>query len=197
MSSKTVPAGLAHRMIRRETHRSRAVSSILVAVIAILGLGWLGTEVVLHLLEQPTLLANPAQLMDWLIKLPERTLPVGLVLAGIGIAVVGLILLIVALGPGRKAKRVLSSDRNALVVDDSVVASALARSASQIARVQADQVFAQVHGGQAKIEVKPTSGVALDQQSIQSGLEYEVQSWQLVKNLKLSVSIASQGAVGV
>ncbi|WP_394941893.1 hypothetical protein [Psychromicrobium sp. YIM B11713] len=185
------------RMIRRETHRSRAVISVVSAVLLVLVLLWLGTELVLHLLKHSPLLASPAQMADWLIRLPESTLPVGLVLAGIGILIVGVILLVAALGPGRKARRVLLSERSAVVVDDSVIASALARTASRIARVQPEQVLAQVRGSQAKVEVRPTSGIAVNQQSIQSGLESEVQSWDLAKNLRLSVSINTQGAVGV
>ncbi|AJT43212.1 hypothetical protein UM93_16180 [Psychromicrobium lacuslunae] len=184
-------------MLRRETHRSRAVSSVLVASLAILTLGWLGTETVLHLLKQPALLASPAQMAAWLLNLPNNTLPIGLILAGIGIGLVGLALLVIALGSGRKPKRALSSERNALVVDDAVIASALARSASQLARVQTAQVFAQVQNGRAKVEVRPTSGISLDAQSIQHGLEQEVRSWQLAENLKLVVSINRQGAVGV
>lgn len=195
--SPTAPPRGTARILRRETHRSRATSSVIFAIVLILVLAWQGTEIVLQLIGQPALLVSPDQLATWLAKLPERTTQAGLIAAGAGIVVIGLIVLGIALGSGRKARRVLSSDRGAIVVDDSVVADALARAASTLARVQPEQVFARVSGRKATVDIRPTSGVPVDRDAVQSGLSTEIESWHLAKRFTAAVTINPQGAVGV
>ncbi|MDN5669426.1 MAG: hypothetical protein L0G87_13630 [Renibacterium salmoninarum] len=191
------PASGTARIVRRETHRSRASSSVVLAIVLIALLLWQGTEIVLQLIRQPALLVSPDQLATWLSQVPERTTQVGLIAAGAGIVLVGLIVLGIALGSGRKARRVLESDRGAVVVDDSVVADALARSAGTLARVQPEQVFARVNGRKAIVDIRPTSGVPVDREAVQAGLQAEIAAWRLAKNFTATVTINPQGAVGV
>lgn len=195
--SETGPAAGTARIARRETHRSRATSSVIFAILLILLLLWQGTEIVLHLIKQPAFLLSPDQLASWVSQVPERTTPAGLVAAGAGIVIIGLIVLGIALGSGRKARRVLESDRGAVVVDDSVVADALVRSASTLARVQPEQVFARVSGRKATVDIRPTSGVPVDREAVQAGLKAEIETWRLAKNFSAVVTINPQGAVGV
>lgn len=195
--SSTGPAPGTARIVRRETHRSRATSSVIFAIILIAVLAWQGTEIVLQLIKQPALLVSPDQFASWLSQLPEQTTQAGLVAAGAGIVIIGLIVLGIALGSGRKTRRALESDRGAIVVDDSVIADALARAASTLARVQPEQVFARVNGRKATVDIRPTSGVPVDREAVQAGLNTEIESWRLTKNFNATVTINPQGAVGV
>ncbi|WP_369745404.1 hypothetical protein [Paenarthrobacter sp. AMU7] len=113
------------RMIRRETHSSRALPSILSACILMVVFLWLAVEAVLWILKDQALLASPAQMLQWLVDLPVTTLPVGMATAGAGLGILGLLLLGLAVGRGRKARRSLASRRAAVVVDDDVIAAAL------------------------------------------------------------------------
>ncbi|ABY22217.1 hypothetical membrane protein [Renibacterium salmoninarum ATCC 33209] len=190
------PAPSTRRIVRRETHRSRATSSVIFAIVLILVLLWQGTEIVFQLLNRNALLASPDVIASWVAELPNQTLPAGLIAAGAGLAIIGLLVLIIASGSGRKARRVFESDRAAVVVDDSVVAEALARTASTAASVQPQQVFASVHGRKATMDIRPTSGVPVNSEAVQTQLDAEIASWKLAKSFTAKVTINPQGAVG-
>ena len=90
------------RLVRRETHSSRAAASIVAAVVLAAAFLWLAVEAVLALLGGSALLASPAQLGSWLAGVPGATVPAGLVAAGAGIALLGVLLLGTALRAGRR-----------------------------------------------------------------------------------------------
>ncbi|NYE96321.1 hypothetical protein FHU41_002571 [Psychromicrobium silvestre] len=184
-------------MIRRENHRSRAGASVLTAVMLILVTLYLATEVVLHLLGQRALLASPAQLTEGLTRLPQQVAPTVLLASGLAAALLGLVLLGLGLGSGRRARRALFSERAAVVIDDSVITSALTRSAGRLAGLPTAQVLTQVHRGRVKVAVRPSSGTAIDDDLLRAGLAAELRSWGLRQELRLSVSIDSKGAVGI
>ncbi|WP_018134322.1 hypothetical protein [Acaricomes phytoseiuli] len=189
---------LNRRMVRRDIHRSRAATSVGIGIIAIASLAWVGTEIVLHLAGRPALLASPLQMADWLTGVPENTVPWGLILAGIGLLLIGLLLLIVAIGSGHRPRRALDSngDRNAIVVDDSVVAAALANVARNTARVQPDQVMVRVSKRTAAVDIRPTTGVPVDGDIVLERLNQEVATWRLPRELKVKVKVGQEGAVG-
>ena len=67
----------------------------------------------------------PAQLRQWLLDLPANTIPAGMTAAGVGLGILGLLIIGIAVGKGRRSRRALASERTATVVDDDVIAAAV------------------------------------------------------------------------
>jgi hypothetical protein len=55
-------SGIYRRVSRRETHSPRSLVAIVLAVVLILVLAWIGTEIVLALLGAPALLVAPVDM---------------------------------------------------------------------------------------------------------------------------------------
>ena len=184
------------RMIRRETHSSRAVPSIISACILLVLFLWLAVEAVLWILKDQPLLASPAQMFQWLIDLPSTTLPAGMAAAGAGLGILGLVLLGAGLGRGRKARRALESQRAAVVVDDDVIAAAVSSTTRLAAGLAAGQVTTTVGGRSVRVQARPTSGVPLDLGAVATVVDDELAAFALDRRATSSVRVMNQGAVG-
>ena len=185
------------RLLRRETHSSRAVASVTAAVVGLLGLAWLGTEAVLSLLNQPPLVANPPAMLQWVADLPQSTLPWGLAAAGVGLALIGLVILLVALTPGTKALHVVEQDRAAVVIDSEVIAAAVSRRTRQEAGLDPDQVSTRVDRRRITVDVRPTSGSPLDEATIQGAVEEELSGYGIRPDPRVRINIRHEGALGI
>jgi hypothetical protein len=184
------------RLIRRETHSSRALPSIICACILMLVFLWLALEAVLWILSDQPLLASPAQMFQWLIGLPAATLPAGMAAAGAGLGILGLVLLGAALGKGRKARRSVAGRRAAVVVDDDVIAAAVSSTARLAANLAPGQVTTTIGGRSVRVQARPTSGVPLDRQAITTAVDDELAALALDRRVSSSIRILDQGAVG-
>ncbi|WP_159706368.1 hypothetical protein [Arthrobacter sp. 18067] len=184
------------RMIRRETHSSRSVPSMVAASILLVTFLWLALESVLWLLKDQPLLAGPAQLREWLVGLPANTIPAGMTAAGVGVGTLGLLITGLAVGRGRRPRRALASDRSATVVDDDVIAAAISSQARLAADLAPGQVTTTVGGRSVRVQVRPTSGVPLDLASIKTALDGELAAYALDRPVTSNVRILNEGAVG-
>lgn len=187
---------LIRRMVRRETHSSRAAVSVLAATVLLAFCLWLALESVLMLAGVPALLASPEQMGRWLAGLPAATIPVWLAAAGVGIALIGVLLVLAGAAAGRRPRRALASDRCAVVVDDDVIASAVSRAVQVSAGVAPGQVTTTVAGRSARVQVRPTSGLALDAAALTAAASSELARYGLVTRITPAVRVASGGAVG-
>ncbi|PRB37036.1 hypothetical protein CQ020_21555 [Arthrobacter sp. MYb23] len=184
------------RMIRRDTHSSRSVPSVVVASILLVTFLWLALESVLWLLKDQPLLASPAQLRQWLLDLPANTIPAGMTAAGVGLGILGLLIIGIAVGKGRRPRRALASDRTATVVDDDVIAAAVSSKARLAAGLAPGQVTTTVGGRSVRVQVRPTSGVPLNLESIKTALDGELATYALDRPVKRNVRVLNEGAVG-
>ncbi|WP_026543070.1 hypothetical protein [Paenarthrobacter nicotinovorans] len=184
------------RMIRRETHSSRAVPSVISACILLVLFLWLAVEAVLWILKDQPLLASPAQMFQWLIGLPSTTLPAGMAAAGAGLGILGLVLLGAGLGRGRKPRRALESQRAAVVVDDDVIAAAVSSTTRLAAGLAPGQVTTTVGGRSVRVQARPTSGVPLDLGAVATVVDDELAAFALDRRVTSSVRVMNQGAVG-
>ncbi len=190
----TTPAVYA-RIVRRETHSPRSALAITLAIVLIILIAWLGTEIVLALLGLPALLTSPANMLTFAFGLVDG--PAGIVAtAGVIAAVIGLVLIVVALSPGRRARHVLDTERAATVVDNEVVASALARHASHAGRVDPDNVTVSVSHRRADVQLTPTSGTPVDNNHITEAVTEQLASYGLRPTVLVRVRIAEQAKVG-
>ncbi|MFM9276183.1 hypothetical protein ACKAE7_20120, partial [Pseudarthrobacter sp. NKDBFgelt] len=96
---------LIRRMVRRETHSSRAAVSVLAGTVLLALCLWLALEAVLMVAGVPALLASPGETGRWLAGLPAATIPVWLAAAGTGIALLGVLLVLAGAAAGRRPRR--------------------------------------------------------------------------------------------
>ncbi len=117
------------RVIRRETHSPRSAAAIVIAALVVVAFAWAATEAVLLLLDRPSLLVAPSDALRALVRLDRIDGPL-LVAAGVPLVLIGAVLVVVAVTPGRRARHHRMTARSAIVVDDRVIASALAGAAA-------------------------------------------------------------------
>jgi hypothetical protein len=183
------------RLVRRETHSSRAGIAITIAVLLILVLAWLGTEAVLAALGVAPLLLAPADLASS--GLQAASAPAGaLVAIGAVVALVGLILVIVGIAPGGRGRRGASIGRTAAVVDDRVIARSLALTASHAGDVSPDQVDVSVSKRRALVRLTPSSGYTPDRAAIEEAVRAELAGYDCTPALTAKVTLAKDGKVG-
>lgn len=183
------------RVTRRETHSPRSGLAITLAVILVVVLAWIGTETVLAMLNQPALLVAPVDMGRSIVDL--ATYQTGLVLAGgIVVAIIGLVLVIAALGPGRRSRHVLPSGRSAVVVDNAVIASALAREASYAGNVDPDNTEVSVSHRTALVRIRPSSGQSIDKPAIRSAVASALDRYEATPKLRAKVTVDKEAKVG-
>lgn len=182
------------RIARRETHSPRSVLAIILAVIVILIAAWFGTEIVLSLLGRPALLVAPTDAEDAILSV--QALPFAVLLgSGIVLAVVGLLLIIAALTAGRRARHVIQTDRAVTVIDNRVIASALARHASYAGNTSPDNTRVDVTHRRAVVHITPTSGTTADKAAIKTAVDEQLDSFGVQPPLRSKISIRT-GKVG-
>ncbi|WP_440709524.1 DUF6286 domain-containing protein [Herbiconiux sp. YIM B11900] len=187
--------GVHRRVSRRETHSPRSLLAIVLAVVLIVVLAWIGTEIVLSLLGSGALLVAPADMFSSALNLPA--LPTALLAAaGIVVAVIGVLLLVAAVSPGRRARHTLASERSAVVIDNEVIASALARHASLAADVDPDNVTVSVSHRVAEVRLVPSAGRPVDRAAVQSEVDERLADYDLRPRLRARVRVAEQSKVG-
>jgi hypothetical protein len=189
------------RILYRETHSSRAVVATLAAVLVV-GLCAYGLlESAVHAIGQPAWLIEPQAAAERLVGLPSGVPPLLLGALGAVMAMIGLFFLLNALLPGRRARHVLNGQAAgwsspAVVVDDEVIASALARRARLAANVTPEQVMVVVSQRQIIVNVRPTSGVPVDEAAVLAAVEGELEEMALLPAPEVRVNLASAGVIG-
>lgn len=184
------------RLIRRETHSSRAAASIAAAAVLAAGFLWLAAEAALALLGRNALLAGPAQLGQWLAGIPAATLPAGLMAAGAGMALLGVLLLGTALRAGRLPRHPLGSERSAVVADDDVIAAAVSARARRTAGLAPGQVTTTVGHRSVQVQVRPTSGLPVDAAAIREAVADELAGYAMDRRIAPRVTISREGVLG-
>ncbi|AJM77123.1 hypothetical protein [Rathayibacter toxicus] len=182
------------RYRRRETHHSRSAAQIIVLVLIALGAAYLGTETMLTVLSAPPLIATPATIVSQVLEISMLD-SWALVGIAVGTGVLALILLTLALGPGTRARRIMSDERLAVVVDDGVIASSLARTARTAAHSRREDTRSSIGRRTALVEVIPSSGIAVDRDHVQAAVNDELARIAPLPTPRASVRIADMGRI--
>ena len=184
------------RILRRETHSSRAGASVIAAVLVIVLCGYALLEAGVRAIGQPPWLIDPTTAAERIIALPEGISPLLLGASGAVIAMVGLFFLLHAVLPGRRARHLLRDPRTAVVVDDEVLASALARRARTAANVTQEQVMVIVSRQLVVVNVRPTSGSRVSEEAVLTAVQAELEEMSPVPMPAVRVNLASTGVIG-
>lgn len=188
-------AKLHQRILRRELHSPRSVLAIIVSVVVVLVCLYLGTEIVLMMLGHRALLLSPQQMLTEVSTLGSA--PMGsLTSVGLVLAILGIALLIPALTPGRRARHQLPAARAAVVVDDEVIASALARHAAHAGDAHPDNTVVSVSKHHVKVHLTPTSGISVRPEAVSAAVQQQLEVFDVTPSLDSSIVVAATGKVG-
>lgn len=188
------------RILYRETHSSRAAVATAAAVLVMVLAAYGVLEAGVHAVGQPAWLIEPQVAAQRIVDLPAG-MP-SLLLAAIGavLAMLGLIFLLNGILPGRRARhRLLGAPGEglpAVVVDDEVVASSLARRARLAANVTPEQVMVVVSQRTVLVNVRPTSGVPVNQDVVVAAVRDELDQMLLDPDPEVRVTVTSSGVIG-
>lgn len=187
------------RILRRETYSSRAAVSTAAAVLVI-GLAAYGLlEAAVHAIGQPAWLIEPQVAAERLVALPAGISPLLLGAIGAVLAMSGLIFFLNGVLPGRRARHLLGGrdiTAPAVVVDDEVIASSLARRARLAANVTPEQVMVVVSQRQVLVNVRPTSGLSVDKDAVLAAVHSELAAMALDPAPEVHVNVAPSGVIG-
>lgn len=184
------------RILHRETHSSRATAACIAAVLVILLSLYALLESAVRAVGQPPWLIDPQTAAERIVALPNGMPALLLGVIGAVVAAAGLFFFLSAVLPGRRAKHLLEMPRVAVVVDDEVIASSLARRARLAANVTPEQVMVVVSQRQAIVNVRPTSGVPVSENAVREAVEDELRSMAPVPMPAVRINLAETGVIG-
>jgi hypothetical protein len=183
-------------ILKRETHSSRAAASIIAAVVVIAFCGYALLETAVRAVGQPPWLVDPQTAAEQLVALPDGVPPLLLGVLGAVLVMAGLFFFLNAVLPGRLARHLLRDRRAAVVVDDEVIASALARRARVAANLSQEQVMVTVSRRQVQVNVRPTSGVPLSPEAVRAAVLDELRDMSPSPMPDVRVSVSQAGVIG-
>lgn len=184
------------RVLHRETHSSRAAAASLAAVLVVLVSLYALLESAVRAIGQPSWLIDPQTAAERIAALPNGVPPLLLGVTGAVVTAAGLFFFLSAILPGRRARHLLEEPRIAVVVDDEVIASALARRARLAANVTPEQVMVVVSQRQAVVNVRPTSGVPVSENAVREAVEDELRAMAPIPLPAVRVNLAESGVIG-
>jgi hypothetical protein len=184
------------RIVRRETHSPRTVTTVVLASVIALASVYLGIELVLRMLGQPALLVTPEDALGWLAALPTLQPLWAISLGGALLALIGLLLMLHAVLSGRLARHQMLHEGRAVIVDNGVLASSIARRVETVARLPQGQAEVSVSHRRALVQVTPTSGIPVDDAAIRTAVAEEIASSDLKPPLRHTVRVNTTGAIG-
>lgn len=189
------------RVAYRETHSTRAAVAIVAAVLVMALAAYGLLEAAVHAIGQPAWLIEPQVAAQRIVELPAGISPLLLGAIGAVLAMAGLVFLLSGILPGRRARHLLAgagqaSGGPAVVVDDEVIASSLARRARLAANVTPEQVMVVVSQRQVLVNVRPTSGVPVDGGTVLTAVQDELDQMGLEPSPEVRVNVTPTGVIG-
>lgn len=176
-------------MARRETHSSRALTAVILSVLLLAGLIYLLVEFVLDQLGYDPLLASPSTMLERLAYLPKSVIFPWLAVGGVVASLIGLVLLVKALAPGSLNRHQLDSSRSAIVIDDSVLASAVSARMRQVGNLSEGQVSTAIDRSTVEVFVKPNPGRPVDTEMLSRELNNYISTLHLTPTVRAKLNV--------
>lgn len=180
----------------RELTSGRSPAAIVLAVLIIVVCGYALFEASLKALGQEPLIATPETWWRWISTLPGDANDYALVAVGTVLILVGLTFFIHGVRTGHRARHSIECEEAVLVVDDQVLAAALARRTRLDAAVGEGQVLVIINGDRVEVQIRPTSGTPLSADTVLAGLEEELRINRVAPLLQVRVRISEGGVIG-
>lgn len=157
------------RIRRRSAHRSRSTAVAVALVVLALVAAWIGTEAVLSAIGRPPLVADPQTVVDTALRPDAAFVTIVEAIAGV-LVVLGVVLVVLALKPGRQHRSVVEHERGAVVIDARILASTAANAAGMAAGVPEGNASATARGRSTEVRIVPVTGVPVDEASVRAAV---------------------------
>ncbi|MDU0345579.1 DNA/RNA endonuclease G [Microbacterium sp. KSW2-29] len=176
-------------VVRRETHSPRTVAMLVVVVLLLLVLAYAAVEIILALTGAQPLLVSPGEALNAVVAAPTALMPVAFIFGGVVLAILGLIVLVIALKPGRLSRHEMEWGQRAVVVDNGVVASALAQHLSNESGIARDDIVVGVAHRSVDVTVRPPVGIPVDEAQLRRIVDDEVAAYKLTPAVRTHLRV--------
>ncbi len=176
-------------VVRRETHSPRTVAMLVVVVLLLLALAYAAVEIILNLTGAQPLLVSPGEALNAVVAAPTALMPVAFIVGGVVLAILGLIVLVLALKPGRLSRHEMEWGERAVVVDNGVVASALAQHLSNESGIARDDIVVGVAHRAVDVTVRPPVGIPVDEAQLRRIVDEEVAAYKLTPAVRTHLRV--------
>lgn len=176
-------------VVRRETHSPRTVAMLVVVVLLLLALAYAAVEIILDLTGAQPLLVSPGEALNAVVAAPTALMPVAFIVGGVVLAILGLIVLVIALKPGRLSRHEMEWGERAVVVDNGVVASALAQHLSNESGIARDDIVVGVAHRAVDVTVRPPVGIPVDEAQLRRIVDEEVAAYKLTPAVRTHLRV--------
>lgn len=184
MSTTASPDRALARVQRRETHSPRSTAMVVAVVLMIALVAYLGAEAVLLMAGAPALIGAPADLLRSL----SAASGTAMTAIGAAVALVGAVLVVIAVTPGRLAKHTMpAADGTIVVVDNGVIATALAQHLSDALGIDRRRLTVGVGHRRVDVTVRPETGLGIDLDGVRAAAQAELATYRLNPSVALSV----------
>ena len=184
MSAAAAPDRALARVQRRETHSPRSAAMVVAVIPLIALIAYLATETVLVMAGAPPLIAAPADLLRGI----STASGAAMTAVGAALALAGVVLVVIAVTPGRLAKHTMSAaDGTIVVVDNAVIAAALAQHLSDALGMDRRRLTVGVGHRRVDVTVRPETGLDIDLDEVRAASESELATSRLSPPVALSV----------
>ena len=153
------------RVLRRETHAARTWPAVIVAALLALLL-IISLVIGVWSLVDERFPAKVDSVVQWTVATVD--IETATIVAGAAMLVIAVMLIALAIVPGRRHRRARVAGRFGLLVDDGVLADAAADEVALHAGVSRSQVSVTVQRRSVLVRVTPTSGVPVDRAEARS-----------------------------
>ena len=176
-------------VVRRETHSPRTVAMLVVVVLLLLALAYAAVEIILNLTGAQPLLVSPSEALNAVVAAPTALMPVAFIIGGVVLAILGLVVLVLALKPGRLSRHEMEWGERAVVVDNGVVASALAQHLSNESGIARDDIVVGVAHRAVDVTVRPPVGIPVDEAQLRRIVDDEVAAYKLTPAVRTHLRV--------
>ncbi|WP_136586297.1 DUF6286 domain-containing protein [Microbacterium hydrothermale] len=176
-------------VVRRETHSPRTVAMLVVVVLLLLALAYAAVEIILNLTGAQPLLVSPGEALNAVVAAPTALMPVAFIIGGVVLAILGLVVLVLALKPGRLSRHEMEWGERAVVVDNGVVASALAQHLSNESGIARDDIVVGVAHRAVDVTVRPPVGIPVDEAQLRRIVDEEVAAYKLTPAVRTHLRV--------
>jgi hypothetical protein len=193
-SSPNGANGVERRIRRRSVHRSRSTAVSVALVVLALVAAWIGTESVLRAVGAAPLLADPQTAVDTALRPDAAFVTIAEVIAGV-LVVLGIVLVVLALKPGRQHRSPVPHERGAVIIDTRIIAATAANAAGTAAGVPDGNATATSRGTSTEVRVVPVSGIAVDEGIVRDAVKDRLGQLDERFGRRVKVRIAEQGTL--
>jgi hypothetical protein len=184
------------RVVRREMHSPRTAMTVVVLSIVVAAAVYAGIEIVLRLVGAAPLLVAPGAALAWAAVLPTAEPRAAVIAGAAAVAIVGVVLLGFAVTPGRRPKHVLGVTGHAVIVDNGVIASAVAERIRRELDVPKGAVVVGIGHRTADVTVRPEPGQVVDRARVRSIAGEELDGYAPEPRLKVRARVLQSAERG-